>query len=160
VLIDGVREADDDNTRGYFEFEAVKKTKADPSWLTGSHGKAVKMVYRLLSDLPDDYSYRVIFMRREMGEIHASQETMLERNDNLAASMKLAEFEAIFGRELQRILGWLESKPNFETLEVSYAEVVVNPQPQLEAIGAFLGGGLDMDAMRGVVEPELYRQRA
>ena len=33
ALIDNMRQADDDNPRGYYEFEAVKKTKEDASWL-------------------------------------------------------------------------------------------------------------------------------
>lgn len=74
-----VRKADEDNPRGYYEFEAVKKTKQDSSWLEGSAGKVVKMVYRLLYDLPEGYEYRVVFMRRDLKEVLASQEKMLRR---------------------------------------------------------------------------------
>ena len=52
ILTDNVRQADDDNPRGYYEFEPVKRTKQDPSWLNAANGKAVKMVYLLLRDLP------------------------------------------------------------------------------------------------------------
>ena len=48
VLADGVRVADEDNPRGYYEFEPVKRTKQDDSWLTQAAGKAVKMVHLLL----------------------------------------------------------------------------------------------------------------
>lgn len=160
ALIDGVRAADPDNPRGYFEFEAVKRTKQDPSWLLEARGKAVKMVYRLLRDLPDDIEYRVIFMRRDMREIHASQEAMLERNGQTASSMAFAEFAKVFSEEMRRVLSWSAAETNFETLEVDYGEVVSNPRPQLEAIDAFLGGGLEIEAMQGVVEPGLYRKRA
>jgi hypothetical protein len=160
VMIDEVRKADEDNPRGYFELEAVKRTKQDASWLTASHGKAVKMVYRLLRELPDQYRYRVVFMQRDLGEIHASQEAMLERLDKKSQSMQRAEFERIFAGELKRILSWTDSKANFETLEVSYAETVASPRPQTEAISTFLGGGLDIDAMQAAVEPTLYRKRA
>src|SRR5690242_7444054 len=77
VLTDRVRTADDDNPNGYYEFEAVKQTRKDPSWLAGREGKAVKMVYRLLYDLPADRNYRVLFMRRKLEEVLASQRTML-----------------------------------------------------------------------------------
>src|SRR5262245_35974300 len=73
VLTDDVRTPDDDNPNGYYEFEAVKQTKQDDSWLQSSEGKAVKMVYRLLYDLPKDRSYKVLFMRRKMEEVLASQ---------------------------------------------------------------------------------------
>ena len=43
ALTDRIREADDDNPRGYFEFETAKKIKEDSSWLPGCRGKVVKM---------------------------------------------------------------------------------------------------------------------
>ena len=43
VLNDNVRKADEDNTRGYFEFEPVKRTKDDASWLEDGRGKVVKI---------------------------------------------------------------------------------------------------------------------
>ena len=44
VLTDNVRTRDVDNPKGYYEFEAVKKTAQDASWAPGARGKAVKMV--------------------------------------------------------------------------------------------------------------------
>ena len=49
VLTDGVRAPDADNPRGYFEFEPVKRTKRDASWVAQARGKAVKVVYPLLA---------------------------------------------------------------------------------------------------------------
>lgn len=63
ILSDSVRAADQDNPRGYFELEAVKRTKQDSSWLVGSEGKVVKMIYALLPDLPTDRPYRVNWVR-------------------------------------------------------------------------------------------------
>ena len=34
ILSDGLREADEDNPRGYFEFERVKKLRSDSKWLS------------------------------------------------------------------------------------------------------------------------------
>src|SRR5208282_6104712 len=76
VLTDGVRKADEDNPYGFYELEAVKRTKSDASWLSGATGRVVKMVYRLLYDLPPNRHYRVVFVRRRMEEILASQRTM------------------------------------------------------------------------------------
>lgn len=163
VLIDetgGAREADEDNPRGYYEFEAVEKTKHDESWLSESNGKAVKLVYRLLEDLPDDYNYRVIFMGQDMRDIHASQETMLERNNKTSQTMVFKEFEQIFGDDLKRILRWANAKPNFKILEINYRDVVLNPLPQLDVISSFLGGELNIDSMQSVLETKLDRKRA
>src|SRR5262245_41311102 len=79
VLTDELRGPDPDNPRGYYEFEPVKRTRHDPSWLVGAPGKAVKLVHLLLYDLPAEYSYRVIFMKRRLSEVLASQRAMLDR---------------------------------------------------------------------------------
>ena len=68
-VIDHICAADEDNPKGYYEFEPVKKTKEDASWLKDAPGKVVKMVYRLLYDLPTDDQYRVVFMRRDLTEV-------------------------------------------------------------------------------------------
>ena len=46
VLSDGVREADEDNPRGYLEFEPVKKLFSNSAWFKDAKGKAVKIVAR------------------------------------------------------------------------------------------------------------------
>src|ERR1022692_2693155 len=69
VLAGELRAPDEDNPRGYFEFEPVKRTKRDPAWLREAPGKAVKVVYLLLRDLPAGYDYRVIVMRRDLNDV-------------------------------------------------------------------------------------------
>ena len=77
-LTDYERNADEDNPRGYYEFERVKKLKdGDFGWLENAQGKAVKVISALLTYLPEGYTYKVIFMRRELSEILASQRKML-----------------------------------------------------------------------------------
>ena len=72
-LIDHIRKADIDNPKGYYEFERVKQIKEDQEWLDDAVGKVVKMVSMLLLDLPPGYNYKIVFTRREMKEILASQ---------------------------------------------------------------------------------------
>ena len=86
ALTDHVRARDDDNPRGYFELEAVKRTKRDSSWLEAASGRAVKMVHLLLYDLPADRDYQVIFMRRKLEEVVRSQGRMLERRGTRGAA--------------------------------------------------------------------------
>jgi hypothetical protein len=64
VLTDHIRTADADNPKGYYEFERVKAIERDQAWLKEADGKAVKMISALLKYLPQNYAYRIIFMRR------------------------------------------------------------------------------------------------
>lgn len=159
ILTDNVRQADDDNPRGYYEFEPVKRTKQDPSWLNAANGKAVKMVYLLLRDLPADYRYRVIFMQRPLPEVIASQKSMLASSGQAGTSLDDGKLENLFAREQQEIAQWLSRQPNFSVLNVAYTEVLQDHAQQVEILNSFLGGGLNTTAMRAAVCPDLYRQK-
>jgi hypothetical protein len=159
ALTDNIRKADEDNPRGYFEFEAVKQTRKDPSWLNDADGRVVKMVYRLLYDLPLDRQYRVVFMRRRLEEVIASQNVMLARQAKPGGSLSDEKLMAVFKTELEGVYRWLEKQPNFRLIFVDYNEVLQDAGPAVDALNRFLGGKLDTAAMMKVVEPGLYRQR-
>ncbi|HXV75690.1 MAG TPA: hypothetical protein VD788_05165, partial [Candidatus Polarisedimenticolaceae bacterium] len=95
VVSDRVRVADEDNPKGYFEDERVKDLERNPdrAWLRDCRGKVVKIVSFLLKDLPDDNRYKVIFMRRDLGEVIASQNKMLERRNEERGSGDMNEDE-------------------------------------------------------------------
>ena len=159
VLADGVRGADEDNPNGYYEYEAVKKTRHDSAWIQDAHGKAVKMVYRLLYDLPVDYDYRVIFMRRDLQEVVISQEIMLQRQRRESGDGGSAAWADLFRTETEKLSEWLDQQQNFRLLEVDYNELMRNPAPTLSLIRSFLDDRVDTDAMLRVIDPSLYRNR-
>ena len=67
TVTDGSRTADEDNPNGYFELEAVKQiSSGNVAWFADAGGKAVKVISALLEHLPQQYSYKVIFMEREV----------------------------------------------------------------------------------------------
>ena len=79
-VTDELRTADDDNPKGYYEFERVKQMdKGDTAWVADAQGKVVKVISALLKHLPSSHNYQVIFLRRHMSEILASQRKMLIR---------------------------------------------------------------------------------
>ena len=158
-LIDNIRKADQDNPEGYYEFEPVKQTKKDASWLNQAPGKVVKMVYRLLYDLPPGYEYRVVFMRRKLEEVIKSQEVMLERKGKPGGDMSDERLIGMFRDEIARCDEWVKQQPHFFMLSVDYNEMVKNPEPLVDQLNAFLGGSLNRAKMLAVVNPQLYRQR-
>jgi len=159
VLTDRARAADEDNPRGYYEFEPVKQTKKDSSWLEQAPGKVVKMVHLLLLDLPLDRTYHVVFMRRKLEEVVRSQNVMLERKGKTNADLRDEQVMGLFRQQLKQVEDYLTGHPEFKVLYVNYNEMLARPQPLVQAVDEFLGGGLNTSAMLGVVEPSLYRQR-
>ena len=160
ALTDNLRTRDEDNPQGYYEFEPVKKTKEDPSWVPGARGKVVKMVYRLLYDLPDDQEYRVIFMRRNIDEVLASQKIMLQRSGKQGAAISDERLKELFVGELEKFEHWIATRKNFSILSVDYSDMVASPGAQCKRINEFLGGVLDCDRAAAAVDPSLYRNRS
>ena len=159
-LTDKIRTPDEDNPKGYYEFERVKKLdKGDTAWLPEAQGKAVKVISALLKHLPDGYTYRVLFMRRKLEEVLASQKQMLIRRGEPTDRVSDEELAAMFRKHLRHIEAWAQARPNVHWLDVSYNDLLANPRPEITRINRFLGGGLDEQKMAVVVDPTLYRQR-
>lgn len=159
-LTDGERAADSDNPRGYYEFERVKQLPdGDHAWLDQARGKAIKIISSLLQHLPPGYHYRVIFMRRALAEVLASQRAMLVRR-GVANPEQDAEMERIFRTHLAATEAWLAARPNFQTLYVDYNQLLSEPDGLVADLVDFLPSTLDASRMKAVIDPALYRQRA
>lgn len=161
ALTDAIRTADNDNPKGYYEFERVKQMdKGDTAWLPEARGKVVKVISALLRYLPADYQYRVIFVRREMEEILASQRKMLVNRGEDPDKMNDAQMAALFEKHIKQVETWLASQPNIATLYLHYSDILADPETAAASINTFLGDTLDVEKMALVVDPNLYRNRA
>ena len=159
VLTDQIRAADEDNPKGYYEFERVKQIEHDQEWLPDAQGKAVKMIAALLKHLPPDYEYKIVFMQRDMQEVLASQRQMLIRRGEPTDRVPDERMAELFAKHVAQVRAWLAAQPHMDVLYVHYGDVLANPLDQARRVNHFLGGGLDEEAMAGVVDPGLYRQR-
>ncbi len=161
ILTDGLRTADEDNPKGYYEVERVKRLaeESDKSWLAEARGKGIKVISYLLRSLPSRFNYRVVFIRREMEEVLASQRKMLARRGETEETAP-ERMRALFDDDLWRARSLLAHRPEFETIELHYSAVLARPLEEAHRLAAFLGGGLDAEAMAAAVDPQLYRNRA
>lgn len=162
IMTDELREADRDNPNGYYEYERVKhlEKETDKSYLQQARGKAIKVISFLIKDLPGDNRYKVIFMRRDLDEILASQTKMIARlqsNDTEASGEAMKE---AFRNDIVRTRLFCKKMPNFELMEMSYRATIEDPEQCAMKVNEFLGGGHDVRAMAAAVDPALYRNRA
>lgn len=159
VITDELRRADSDNPNGYFELETVRQmSDGNVAWLENAGGKAVKVISALLEQLPSNYSYKIIFLEREIQEILASQHKMLvNRNEEPTAND--AEIEAQIQKHLSAMRPWLVRQPNMEILYVNYNTLMTTPEPLCEQITEFLDLPLNQARMRAVPDRQLYRNR-
>ena len=160
LVTDGLRTADEDNPKGYYEDERVKDLyqPGDKTWLRESRGRVIKIISFLLKSLPDENNYKVLFMHRSLREIVASQNKMLarrgEKNDT-SDDRAVALLE-----EQVRDARFFLRRPHFEVLELNYRETLDSPRPLAVKMAGFVGEALDVEKMTQVVDVQLYRNRA
>ena len=160
LATDEIRSADEDNPKGYFELEKVKELdKAkQKDWVAEYRGKVIKVISFLLLDLPPDSAYKVIFMRRNLDEVIASQNKMLDRRGEPQGGDD-EKMIGLYKTHLRKVEFLLRERKNFESLDVDYKQALEQPREYAERVSRFLGLPLDVGRMAEVVDPELYRNR-
>ena len=162
VITDGLRQADESNPKGYFELEAVKELDKNGStaWLKGARGKAVKIISFLLTFLPEEHDYRVVFMERDLHEVLASQNKMLiQRGETPGTPQEDEQMRQHYEKHLTKVHRFLGSRGCFSVLRVGYRSALERPREEAQRINEFVGGGLDVARMAEVGDPALYRNR-
>jgi hypothetical protein len=160
IMTDAIRTADVDNPKGYFEFERVKdlEKEQDRSWVRQARGKALKVISWLLKDLPDDNAYWIVFMRRDIDEVLASQNKMLV-NRGESDSTDDAMMAEAYRNHLASVRIMARKKPNWRLVEIRYDESVRDPASVARRVNEFLGGRYDEVRMLAAVDAKLYRNR-
>ncbi len=162
TVVDGIREADDDNPKGYHELEQVKELDkgGDTSWLDDARGKCLKVISFLLLHLPSTHHYKIVFVRRNLQEVLASQRKMLERRGESGGDASDEEMATMFAAHLTKMERQLAARPNCEVLYVDHRTTLNSPQAVATQVNQFLDHRLDVEKMTAVVDQQLYRNRS
>jgi hypothetical protein len=158
LLVDGVRTADEDNPKGYFEYEKVKRLHKDSSWLHLAEGKVLKVISLQLFHLPADYQYRVVFMERKLDEIIQSQNEMLQRSNQKAATDNQTTHK-LYVKHLAQVKSWLDGQNNFHICKISFNEMLTSPVEEVQRLVNFLGQLPCPDNLLKVIDRSLYRKK-
>jgi len=159
ILSDGTRAADEDNPRGYLEYEAAKRAH-DNTWLNEAQGKGVKLVAQLLPNLASGPDYRIIFMERNLGEVVASQSAMLRRNHAAGTTLSDRRLAATYRAQINAARRVLQRHGDrLSVLGIDYHEALADPAGTARRVNAFLGGTFDEAAMQRAIDPSLRRQK-
>ena len=156
---DGEREADDNNPKGYFEHENVKKLIRNKKWLDEVGDKSVKIIAQLLLHLPPKYNYKVIFMLRNLQDVVISQNKMLVKLGKSKEGVYPLGLEEQFRKTLDKVKNWCESNYNVDIHFVEYAEAIENPEKVVKEVNVFLGNRLDEEKMMSAIDSSLYHNK-
>ncbi len=161
IVTDGQRVADEDNPKGYFEDERVLRLAeaADKAWVRRARGKAIKVISYLLRHLPAENNYKVVFMRRDLTEVLASQAKMLLRRGETSDTDD-ERMRELFSTDLWRAEYFLKHSPSVEYIDLHYTQVLADPEAAARRLTQFVGAELDVRRMAEMVDPSLYRNRS
>ncbi len=159
---DGIRVADENNPRGYYEWEAIKKIGQHPEILDAPaiEDKAIKVISMLIPALPKNHQYKIIFMMRPIHQIVASQSKMIDRLGTDGSEIEPDKIAARLERHRSQILQLLENQENFELIDVDYETLLKDTENQIARIIEFIDDQrLDADQMPNAIEHHLHREK-
>ena len=87
----------------------------------------------------------MVFLRRDLGEIIASQNAMLDARGE-ARGAGDDRMHAHYEQHLEQVERFLARRSCFSTLMVNYTDVLIRPREEAARINAFMGGRLDASA--------------
>jgi hypothetical protein len=161
LCTDSVRSADEDNPRGYFESETIKRLREGEVDLACAAGQAVKVVSPLLCALPAKFEYRVVFMVRNLWEVLQSQRRMLiNRNATQRQDADDTRMGELYADHLRHTLRWIKLQSNMRILVLSHRRTIQAPLSTASRLAIFLNTPMEISQMIAVVDQNLYRQRA
>lgn len=159
ILTDNIRSKDENNPKGYLEYQKVKSLASDNSWIHEGQNKVIKVIAQLLQHLPASYQYKVIFMERDMEEIIKSQQIMLGKKSEVDKKIYPTVLADTFRKQLGKTRSWIKTHPQFEVMYVYYTDVINNPTEVAENLSVFLDADLNVSKMAEAVDSSLYRNR-
>ena len=157
-LTDGERVADTNNPRGYLELTQVKQLAQHNDWVEEARGRCVKIVSPLVPHLPQRVPYRMLVMDRDLDEIVASQNRMLDRDGQQGGKLTDAQLKAFLQQQQFLSLRVLAAH-GIPRLVIRHADVLQQPAAVARQVADFLGLPLDVAAMARAVDVGLYRER-
>lgn len=162
---DDLRESDEHNPRGYFEWEPIKRLSEDPSCIDQAAGHVVKVVSSQIGYLLTGRSYRVIWMSRAMEQIVVSQERMIRDQHPERDMGERASRQAMLKSHHGSVLEALRRQAaagELELIEMTYQRCLEEPDLVACQIAEFLGIDTTetLPAIVAVIDRGLHRAKA
>lgn len=157
VFKDDKRKADENNPRGYYEHQWVKRLASDNSWIEQAKGSAIKVISHLIFHLPAEFNYKIIFMLRNLKEVVVSQNRMLAKKGKADEKSYPYSIELAYARSLKRAKKWISNKHNVDVLYVDHAQLIKEPLSVVNEILEFTGVNGSSKEIASVVDNNLYR---
>ena len=158
LLADNIREADDNNPKGYYELEKVKSLMKDNSWLADAEGKVIKVIAQLIPFLHEDFEYRIIFMERNINEVVNSQNRMIDKLGGNRSTVNDEILKKTFLSQLEKVKAAIKVK-GYKTVFINYNSLIESSGQELNLLNTELGLDIDIKNASQQIDKSLYRSR-
>lgn len=160
IFSDGARKSDESNPKGYYEHEGVKTIARNKTFLKDAKDKVLKVIAHLLVQLPAFYRYKIVFMERDILEVVASQQKMIERNGGKGRKETLPlPLVQQYEETIKKVKEWAANQPNVEIIFIPHRKAMEVPFEQAMLINDFFEGALQVEQMAAVVDTSLHREK-
>jgi len=157
ILTDNIRKPDENNQRGYYEYEKVKSLQKDNSWLNEAEGKVIKVIAQLLPYLPSNLNYSIIFVERNIDEVFLSQKKMISNLSGKQSSVSDEILKKTFLSQIEKIKNLLKQSPR--VVYVNHRDLLEKGKEIITSLNTSLNLNLDLEAAYSVIDPDLYRAK-
>jgi tetratricopeptide (TPR) repeat protein len=160
-MTDAIRKADEDNPKGYYEWESIKSLAGQPEVIEQAGDSPVKVVSPQLPHLPRQHNYRIVYISRPINEVARSQKAMLARLDKAGSDSSLEDLILALEHHEKNLLSHLRSRTEIQMIEISYHQAISDPQAIACQLRDFFGAERLPNAaeMASAVDADLHRQR-
>jgi predicted AlkP superfamily phosphohydrolase/phosphomutase/tetratricopeptide (TPR) repeat protein len=123
-------------------YERAKKSSFKTEWLETAIGKFIYIPCRFLSDLPNYYSYKLIYLEDDLSDFGTTKKSILSEkmSENTISISDLSEFQ----KDKQVIELWIETQPTLPTLFLNLKEVLVSPNDISTVLSDFLNKNISL----------------
>lgn len=154
VLVDADNPSTELNPGGAYAYEPTKTIANDSSWMDEAEGKAVKVTAHFLRHLPKGHDYKILFMERDIDEMHESQRKMIIGRGQDPDAIGHGQFSLQFR---ENVKDWLKLQDNMTVMLVDYNRLLESSDHS--EIADFIGMPLDMAKVKAVPDKKHYRNR-
>ena len=118
----------------------------------------MKVVAHLLRFLPPGEQYRVIFMHRDLDEVIASQQVMLQRLNRKGGVLTRDRLHSAYTGQLVQVQTLLRRRADIAVLSVTYSDALTDPSATAARLSRFLGPPFDAASAAAALDPTRRRQ--
>jgi hypothetical protein len=124
------------------EYEQAKKSMFKTKWLETALDKLIYIPCRFLNELPNHFSYKLIYIEEEITEIEFYKKNNPKKKhpENVISIKDLADFQ----KDKQVIDLWIESQPALPSLFINLKELIHSPNDTSAVLSDFLNSNISL----------------